>query len=219
MSHGAQALSDSELLAVLLGNGRRGRNVVELAGELLAEHGGLTGLAAARPEELSRRSGVGTAKAAAVVAAFQLAIRAQGAMPTLPRLDGGADIARVAFPLFTGARVERLLVLVCDTQGRMRRTVFVAQGAIDGVDVPVREILNTVLRHDGKAFAVVHNHPSGEPMPSWDDIQVTRSLASAARIVGLRFIDHVVVAGDRWASAGGAGDHAGFGPTAGSVNC
>ncbi|WP_406236584.1 RadC family protein [Nocardia sp. NBC_01009] len=197
---GPQALSDGELLALLLRQGRRGESVLEMAIDLLAEYGGLTGLAGARPEELSRRTGVGVAKAAAVVAAFHLGSRARNSPEVVCRLDGAADVVRVAGPLFAGARVERLLVLVCDVQNRLRQKVFVAEGAIDQVAVPVREILNTVLRHDGRAFALVHNHPSGDPTPSFDDRRATTLLTEAAATVGLRFLAHVVIAGERWAS-------------------
>lgn len=198
---GPHALSDVELLALLLRHGRPGASALDLAVELLVEHGGLTGLAAARPEELSRRAGVGVAKAAALIAAFHLGSRVRGDTATPIRLGGAADVAAVARPLFTGDRVERLLVLVCDAQNQLRQKVFVAEGAVDQVAVPVREILNTVLRHDGRAFAVVHNHPSGAPTPSLDDRRATTLLAEAARTVGLRFLDHVVVAGEAWSSA------------------
>lgn len=198
---GPQALSDGELLALLLGQGRRGASALELAAELLADHGGIAGLAAARPEELARRTGVGSAKAAALVAAFHLAGRSRIEPDPAPRLLGAEDLARVAAPLFTGVRVERMLVLIGDAQHRLRRTVFVAEGAVDRVAVPVREILNTVLRHDGRCFAVVHNHPSGDPHPSDDDRRATTLLRAAADTVGLRFLDHVVLAGERWARA------------------
>ncbi|MGX1775004.1 RadC family protein [Nocardia brasiliensis] len=198
---GPQALSDAELLALLLRHGRPGASALDLAVELLVEHGGLAELAAARPEELARRAGIGTAKAAALVAAFHLGARARTGTGTATRLTGASDVAAAARPLFTGARVERLLVLVCDAQNRLRRKVFVAEGAVDQVAVPVREILNTVLRHDGRAFAVVHNHPSGDAAPSVDDRRATTLLAEAARTVGLRFLDHVVIAGEAWASA------------------
>ncbi|MGQ4597382.1 RadC family protein [Nocardia sp. R6R-6] len=200
---GPQALSDAELLALLLRHGRRGASALDLAAELLVEHDGLAGLASARPEELSRRAGIGVAKAAAIVAAFHLGARARGRPDTSLQLTSAADVAAAARPQFTGARVERLLVLVCDTQNRLRHRVFVAEGAVDQVAVPVREILNTVLRHDGRAFAVVHNHPSGDPSPSPEDRRATTILAEAAHTVGLRFLDHVVIAGETWASAPG----------------
>ncbi|WP_280245393.1 RadC family protein [Nocardia abscessus] len=200
---GPHALSDAELLALLLRQGRRGASALDLAVELLVEHGGVAGLASARPEELSRRAGIGVAKAAAIIAAFHLGARARGRPDTSLQLTSPADVAAAAGPHFAGARVERLLVLVCDAQNRLRQKVFVAEGAIDQVAVPVREILNTVLRHDGRAFAIVHNHPSGDPTPSLDDRRTTTLLTEAARTVGLRFLDHVVLAGEKWASAPG----------------
>src|SRR5690606_34174049 len=104
---------DGELLALLLGQGRRGASALELAAELLADHGGLAGLASARPEELACRIGVGSAKAATLVAAFHLATRAKAGPDQAPRLVTAADLARAATPLFAGARVERMLVLIC----------------------------------------------------------------------------------------------------------
>ncbi|MFR9752141.1 RadC family protein [Nocardia sp. 004] len=198
---GPQALSDAELLALLLRHGRRGASALDLAVELLVEHGGLAGLAAVRPEELSRRAGIGVAKATTIIAAFHIGVRARGGPDTAIRLTSASAVAAAARAQFAGARVERLLVLICDTQNRLRRQVFVAQGAVDQVAVPVREILNTVLRHDGRGFAVVHNHPSGDPTPSADDRRATTILAEAAHIVGLRFLDHIVIAGEKWASA------------------
>ncbi|MEV0063966.1 DNA repair protein RadC [Nocardia sp. NPDC050718] len=197
---GPHALSDVELLALLLGQGTRGQSALELAAQLLGEYGGLAELAAARPEELARRAGIGPAKAATVIAAFHLGTRSR-ITEAVPRLSSPADIARVAVPLFAGARVERLLVLICDTQHRLRHRAFVAEGAIDHVAVPVREILNTVLRHDGRAFAVVHNHPSGDPTPSADDRRAGTLLARAADLVGLRYLDHLVIAGESWSTA------------------
>ncbi|GAA5042829.1 RadC family protein [Nocardia callitridis] len=198
---GPHALSDVELLALLLRHGRRGANALDLAAELVVEYGGLAELAAARPEELVRRSGIGSAKAAAIIAAFQLGSRVRGGALAVTQLTSSAAVAAVARPMFEGARVERLLVLVCDAQNRLRHKVFVAQGAVDRVAVPIREIMNTVLRHDGRAFAVAHNHPSGEPTPSLDDRRATSSLQEAAHIVGLRFLDHVVVADESWSTA------------------
>ncbi|MFE6924984.1 RadC family protein [Nocardia sp. NPDC057663] len=197
---GPHALSDGELLALLLGQGTRGLSALELAAQLLGEYGGLAELAAARPEELARRAGIGPAKAATVIAAFHLGTRSRTS-ESVPQLTTPDDIARVAVPLFAGARVERLLVLICDTQNRLRHRAFVAEGAIDHVAVPVREILNTVLRHDGRAFAVVHNHPSGDPTPSTDDRRASTLLTRAATTVGLRYLDHLVIAGETWSTA------------------
>lgn len=197
---GPDALSDRELLALVLRNGTRGESALDLASGLLADFGSLAALATALPEELERRVGVGTAKSAALVAAFQLSRRA-----ALPALEGlvlrsAEDVVSAARPELADRRRERVVVLVCDTANRLRQTVVVAEGSMDRSLVPTREILNAVLRHDGRAFALAHNHPSGDPTPSDTDRQATIDIAAAAKVVGLRFLDHVVVAGDRWES-------------------
>lgn len=198
LARGAEALTERELLALVLRDGTRGLSALDLAAELLAEYGGLSALATARPEELASRKGVGAAKAAALVAAFQLSGRVESAGNEAVVLHSPADVARAARRDLDGARRERVLVLVCDAANRLRRTVVVSEGSIDRSLVPVREILNAVLRHDGRAFALAHNHPSGDPEPSDADRRATDAVKAAARVAGLRFLDHVVLTSDRW---------------------
>lgn len=200
-SLGVNALSDAELLALLLRHGRVGESALDLAGSLLAAHGGIYRMARARPEELACHPGVGVAKAAALVAAFSLAKRAAEPINDAAELRDASDVAAASHVMLADAQRERVVVLVCDARNRVKHRVEVAEGAIDRTPVPVREVLNAVLRHDGRAFAVAHNHPSGDPEPSMADRRATTALMDAARTVGLRFLDHVVVAGDAWASA------------------
>lgn len=198
LARGAEALSERELLALLLRSGAQGLSALDLAAELLAEHGGLRGLAGARPEELETRRGIGAAKAAAIVAAFQLARRVEGETDVPAVLRSAADVAGAARAELDGVRRERVLVLVCDAANRLRHTVVVSEGSIDRSLVPVREILNAVLRHDGRAFALAHNHPSGEPDPSDADRRATREMQAAAKVAGLRFLAHIIVAAEGW---------------------
>lgn len=195
---GAESLTERELLALVLRNGTNGLSAVDLAGELLAEYGGLTALAQARSEELGVRRGIGSAKAAAIVAAFELGRRHREESNELPRLRTAKDVADAARRQLSGLRRERVVVLVCDSANRLTRTVTVSEGAIDRSLVPVREILNAVLRHDGRAFAVAHNHPSGDTAPSAADRKATEEVSDGARVVGLRLLAHVIVAGDNW---------------------
>jgi DNA repair protein RadC len=201
MAQGTLALTERELLALVLRHGAAGESALDLAASLLAEFGGLPVMASARAEELARRSGVGRAKAAALVAAFELGRRVDLNITTPAVMTSPEDVAMVARAELAGLRRERVLVLVCDGANRLRRTVVVSDGSIDRSLVPVREILNAVLRHDGRAFAIVHNHPSGDPTPSDADRDATGDVAVAARAVGLRFLGHVVAAGDRWQEA------------------
>lgn len=198
LARGADALSERELLALVLRSGTQGLSALDLADELLADHGSLRGLASALPEELTTRAGVGAAKAAALVAAFQLARRLAGQVDQAAVLRSASDVARIALVELDGARRERVIVLICDSANRLRRTVVVSEGSIDRSLVPVREVLNAVLRHDGRAFALTHNHPSGSPDPSDADRRATKEVEVAAKMAGLRFLGHIIVAGQRW---------------------
>jgi DNA repair protein RadC len=199
LARGREALTERELLALVLHNGTRGNSALDLAAELLADFGTVEALAAARPEELMMRPGIGPAKAAAVVAAFQLARRIDIEEEREP-LRGPDSVARAVRRELDGARRERLLVLVLDAANRVRHTVVVSEGSVDRTVVPVREILNAVLRHDGRAFALAHNHPNGDPQPSEADRRATDEVRAAAKVAGLRFLGHVIVAGEIWRS-------------------
>lgn len=202
---GVGALSERELLALVLRSGRPGESALDLATALLAEFGDLDGLSSARPEELAARPGVGPAKAASLVAALRLG-RLGSLAPVPRRLGSAGDVAVAARELLDSQRRERVVVLVCDAANQLRRSVLVSEGAVDWSPLPVREILNAVLRHDGRAFAVAHNHPSGDLEPSDSDRTATANLARAAATVGLRFLDHVVVAGEHWYRVPAAAD-------------
>jgi DNA repair protein RadC len=199
-ARGVEALSERELLALVLRQGRRGESAVDLGAALLAAYGGLAGIAAARPEELASCPGIGMAKAAALLAAFRLGALASTAPSEHPVLSSPEDVARVAGRDLSGLRRERVLVIVCDAGNRVLRTVVVSEGSVDRSLVPVREILNAVLRNDGRAFALAHNHLTGDPTPSDADRRATEDVAAAARTVGVRFLGHVVVAGEKWAT-------------------
>jgi DNA repair protein RadC len=198
LARGAEALADRELIALVLRNGAPDTSALDLAGELLSDFGSLERLAQARPEELAARRGIGIAKATALVAAFHLARRAAAGAPAPVTLRTAEDVAHVAVSELQGARRERVIVLVADSANRLQRTVVVSEGAIDRSLVPVREILNAVLRQDGRAFAIAHNHPSGDATPSDADRRATAEVAAAARTSGLRFLGHVAVAGTDW---------------------
>src|SRR6266545_805963 len=176
--HGAAVLSTVELLALVLRQGRAGQSAVELAG----------------------RPGMGPAKAAALLAALRLG-RCFDAGDTPAVVRRPDDLALLARQQLGGLRRERVLVVVLDPGHRVRRVVPVGDGSADQCLLPVREVLNAVLRNDGSAFALVHNHPSGDPTPSTADLRATERVASAARIVDLRLVDHLVITDRAWASA------------------
>jgi DNA repair protein RadC len=195
---GVEALAERELLALVLGGGRRGESAVDVATELLGAFGGLAQLARARPEELRRRGGIGAARAAALVAAFRLGMLAVEAPDDAPVLRRPEDAARIAMRELAGLRRERVIVLVCDSGNRLRHVVTVAEGPIDRAPFPVREILNAVLRHDGKAFVVAHNHPGALLGAGPADQAATATVFAAAQTNRLRFLGHITVGGGTW---------------------
>ncbi len=199
LREGSHALSDAELVAILLGTGGRGRNAVALAQDILARCGGVAGLARWSVPELARLDAMGPAKASRLVAALALAGRL-GTPEAHPRLTDSGTIAAIAQARLTGGRVERLLVLVADSGLRLRHLDEAAKGGASGCGLPVREVLSAVLRHDGVAFALAHNHPGGDPTPTDADRAATQRVVNGASQVGLRFLDHVVVTDADWRS-------------------
>jgi len=197
---GPAALADRELLGILLRTGRNGRSALHLAQELLEQHGGLHGLASLTPEELANTPGIGPSKAAGLVAAFELCRRFLA--PSEPRLSirRPSQIADLVLPRLSGRRREELLVIVLDSGSRVLRILPISAGSVDRALLPKRETLGTVLAMDGVRFALAHNHPSGDPSPSEQDLSITRELRDAARMVGLELIDHVIVGGGAWLS-------------------
>jgi len=199
LNRGAEALSDRELLALLIGSGTGGCDAVELAGQLIARHGGLYELSRTPPHEMARLPGMGPAKTARVAAAFQLGRRASPAeVQSRQYIRGSADLARIAAPLLKGLRYERVVVVMCDAAGAVLRKTTLTEGAVDRSLLPVRDVLALVLATGGTAFGVAHNHPTGHVEPSEPDRRATARLVAGAETVGLRFLDHVVVTDKEW---------------------
>jgi DNA repair protein RadC len=197
LRRGAAALSDRELLALVLGVGLPGCDAIELAAVLIGESGGLQALATADPHALKRLPGVGAAKAARVAAAFELARRAAVATERR-RIAGSADVVAVAAPYLRGLRHERVIVIACDTSGGLLRVAPLTEGSADRSLIPVRDVLAMVLGVGATSFAVAHNHPSGTLTPSTQDTEATTRLREAAATLGTHFLDHVILTETAW---------------------
>jgi len=191
-----ERLSDAELLAVVLGTGTAGEPVTDLAHELLEATGGLEGLARASPNGLAERRGLGPAKAARVSAALELGRRAVLATLALRTtlLSSFDDVARWARPRLAGLDHEEVWLLGLDGRSALKSARRIAQGGQHGCALTTRDVLGPALRDAVSAIVLVHNHPSGDPRPSVEDIAMTRELARACRVVGVPLFDHVIVA-------------------------
>jgi DNA repair protein RadC len=202
LRHGSTALSDTELVAVLLRVGARGISVLELAAEVLRDSGGLGGLLGITPNALRRR-GVGSAKAAGVLAAVELGRRlARGeALPERQPLRAPAEVARFLALRYQRRDQEIMGALFLDGRHRLMGEREVFRGTIDRAAVEPRQILKECLLCDASGVVLFHTHPSGDPSPSAEDILFTRRMAAAGELLGVHLIDHLVLGtGGRWVS-------------------
>jgi DNA repair protein RadC len=196
---GPTALADRELLSMVLGTGgSRGVGAHALAERLLATFGSVPALARAHPADLAALPGIGGAKAAALVSAFELARRAGATTDGASRMGSTLELVDAVAPMLRGRTRERLVVVVCDTANRVLHREVVSEGSAERSLVPVREVIVSVLRRDGQGFALAHNHPNGDPTPSLADIEATTRIEEAAEAVGLHFLDHVVLTDSTW---------------------
>jgi DNA repair protein RadC len=205
---GAAALSDAELLALLLGTGTAREGVLDVATRVLAAVGGLGALARLAPPQLAVLPGLGPARAAEIVAAMELGRRASRDIAAeRPQIMRPADAAALLSPALAHLEQERSIVLLLDRRHRLLREVIVGFGGIAHAPMEPREIFSAALREPGVAAVLVaHNHPSGDPTPSPEDRAVTRRLTRAAETLGLELLDHVIVAAGGWASLREQGD-------------
>lgn len=197
---GPPALADRELVAVLLGTGTRRRDALTLAAEVLALAGGPQGLVHLAPARLMRETGVGASRAARVLAAVELGRRALAARAARPRLSTPAAVAAYLAPRHGDHREERFGVALLDTKHRLIRVVAISHGTLDASLVHPREVFRAAAEHSAAALVLFHNHPSGDPTPSLDDIQLTRRMVEAGELMGIAVVDHVVLGGHGWHS-------------------
>jgi len=206
-SLGPAALALPELLALLLETGSAGQSATGLAGHLLERSGGSLRELMTRPAaELTLTPGVGPAKAARLVAAFELAGRLLAEQrPALPRVREPADVARLLGARLRDLPVEEFHVLALDSQSRVRRDVMITRGLLNSALVHPREVFRAAIAEAAAGIIVVHNHPSGDPTPSPEDRAATRQLVEAGRLLDLPVYDHVILAVDRFLSFVAAG--------------
>jgi len=200
---GAGALSNVELLAILLRVGTGGKNVIEVAREVLKEGDSRLGCVADMSiDRLCRISGIGPSKAVAVAAAFELGRRVESEVSGRDALqiDGPKKVYRLMLPRLRDMGHEECWVLFLNRSNRVIGQEMVSRGAQDATLIDKRIILRRALEKSASAVIVVHNHPSGNPLPSVDDIEQTRELGKALKSCGLQLIDHVIVAGKSYYS-------------------
>jgi DNA repair protein RadC len=199
--HGPSVLSEAELLAIVLGSGLAGENVVDLARRILESTGNLPGLVRADARSLQRAKGVGPAKAAQIAAAIELGRRVQQIDPEQrPQLTSPEAVFRHFGSRLLGRASECLLVLSLDTKGRLLGAPSSLDGGVSAVTIRPADVFREPVVLAATSVVLVHNHPSGDPSPSPQDVAVTRELLSAGELLGITVQDHVIVGQGRFVS-------------------
>ncbi len=199
--HGASALANSELLAIILRTGVGGESVLDLAQRLMVKYGGLAGMARASIGALQDERGMGVAKAAQMLAAFELGKRLLVASPEeRPQVTSPADAANLLLPEMGLLEQENLRVLLLDTKHHVLDSPTVYQGNVNTSVIRVGELFREAVRINCAAIIVAHNHPSGDPTPSPDDIQVTEQIVQAGKLLDIEVLDHLVIGRQRYVS-------------------
>lgn len=198
---GLWALGDNELLAIVLGHGQARVSALDLANALLGAVGGVHGLVRARQDELERVHGIGAARAAQVLAAVELGRRTlTRAARDRVQITSARVVAELLLPLYGNRPVEQFGVVLLDTKRRVLRTTVLSIGTLDASIVHPREIFREATLAGAAALVLFHNHPSGDPKPSDDDVALTRRLAAAGVLMGIDVIDHIILADVRYYS-------------------
>ncbi len=191
---GPQALTTAELLAILLNTGTASEDVLVLAARLLGDRGGLRGLAASDLPTLQATRGVGPAKATTVAAAFELGRRlALEGGDMRPVVATPSDIARLVQAEMELLSQEELRLLTLDTKHRVLSNQVLYRGSVNAAPARVAEVFREAVRRNATAIAIAHNHPSGDPTPSRDDVALTEQLIAAGELLQLELVDHVVI--------------------------
>ena len=198
---GAAALGDNELVALIVGSGTRGHDALELANHLIGHAGGLHGLTRVSIGDLRRVQGVGRARAAQVLAAVELGRRTLvRAVADRPRLNTPRQMASYLLPQFGAGAVERFGIAMLDSKHRLIRITIVSVGSLDATVVHPREVFREAASASAAAIVLFHNHPSGDPAPSPDDVALTARMVGAGDIMGIDVVDHVILSDQRYYS-------------------
>jgi len=200
-SLGPQALTNAELLAILLRVGVQGENAVEVGQRLLQEFGGLRGLHRAPFTDLMDQHGMGEAKASQIKAAIELGRRLTLEAPEeKPAINSPADAAALLQYEMSALEQEHLRVMLLDRRNRVLEVVEVYKGSVNSSQVRVGELFKDAIRANASAVIVAHNHPSGDPTPSPDDVAVTRAIVQAGKLLDIDVLDHLVIGSGKWTS-------------------
>lgn len=200
MTHGAASLSSAELLAIILRTGTAEENVLRLCQRILAHFDGLQGLAQATPADLQQMRGLGEAKVAQIIATLEVGRRLMAYTPNeRPAINSAADAARLLMDM-SHLQQEHIRVVLLDMNRRVIATPTVYIGTLNASVLRVSEIFREAVTRNSPALILAHNHPSGDPSPSPEDIELTRTLITAGNLLDITLVDHLIIGQQGWRS-------------------
>jgi len=202
LMRGAQNLSDAELIAILLRTGKKGTSVLEISRELIKSEGNLAVLATKTVESLQKVSGIGKDKAATLAAAFELSRRilSQAKWFSNKKVTSPQEIADVFIPLLRDDNKEKFIVVCLNSSNKIIKHEIISIGNLNSSVVHPREIFKVAIDCSSASIILIHNHPSGNPEPSNEDIRITKKIVDSGKILDIPVFDHLIIAGETYTS-------------------
>jgi len=199
---GANSLSDSELLAILLRTGKKGRSVIEVAQDLISEFNDVSVLASKSIQSLQKISGIGQDKAATLVAAFELSrrIEAKNKWKINKKITSPDEIARMFIPILRDEVIEKFLVVVLGSSNKIANYKVISEGSLNSSVVHPREVFKFAVENDAASIILIHNHPSGNLEPSREDISITKKIVESGKMMDIPVFDHIIIGGNNYSS-------------------
>ena len=192
LKHGPQALSDAELFAIILRTGSKGENVIDMSNRLIAEHG-LDKLFECSLAELQGIKGIGPSKAMQLLAMAELGKRHAQVKHPVKKITCAKDVFDLFHDRLKDEKQEHFIVLMLNTKNHIIGEQLISKGTMDSTIFDAKTIFKPVLKNSASKIVLIHNHPSGDPTPSREDIEITEAVSKAGELVGVRVIDHIIV--------------------------
>lgn len=199
LEKGADSLSDSEILALILEKGSVGESVIELSHRLINCYG-LDSLNSLSLSELMKLKGIGLAKASKIVAAFELSKRVNAGKVLGKEINSASDVASYYMEKLKDSKKEHFYALLLDSKNRIIKEELISVGTLNASLVHPREVFKSAIKESANAIILVHNHPSGDCEPSFEDYSITKKLKEAGELINVKFLDHIIVTGNNWVS-------------------
>ena len=194
IDQGAEVLSDAQLLAIMIRMGKKGQTAMDIAFRLLERFNGLKGVAGATVMELCQIGGIGPSKAAQILGAIEIGKRVVSNKRSMKgKFLSSKDIYSYFFPEYSSLKVEIFKVILLNTKNQLIHGVEISKGSLNQTIVHPREVFNKAIKDSAASLILIHNHPSGDPAPSQEDIALTQTLVKSGKLLGIPVLDHIII--------------------------